>query len=159
MDGTEGLTIDRVLAGYIAAKDEAEIVAKRHADELAPIQKRLDLCKAWMQKYLTDQGLDNAKTAHGQCYLSTVMSATVDPEDGWEKLLRFVLEAGLSRVLDALEQGVPEEQGMDMFLQEPALALLNRSVNKTAVKELMEQDKLVPGVKIAHVTNVNVRRS
>ena len=112
-----------------------------------------------MQKYLTDQGLDNAKTAHGQCYLSTVMSATVDPEDGWEKLLRFVLEAGLSRVLDGLEAGISEEQGMDMFLQEPALALLNRSVNKTAVKEMLEQDKVVPGVKIAHVTNVNVRRS
>ena len=156
---TEPFTIDKVQQIYLEAKDAAEAMAKRHADEMKPLSDRMELAKKWMHKYLTDQGLENAKTEHGQCYLSTVMSATVDPEDGWEKLLRFVLEAGLSRVLDALEQGVPEEQGMDMLLQEPTLALLNRSVNKTAVKELMEQDKLVPGVKIAHVTNVNVRRS
>ena len=156
---TEPFTIDKVQQIYLEAKDAAEAMAKRHADEMAPLLARQDLAKKWMMKFLTDSGQESAKTEHGLSYLSTVMSATVDPEDGWEKLLRFVLEAGLSRVLDGLETGISEEQGMDMFLQEPALALLNRSVNKTAVKELMEQDKVVPGVKIAHVTNVNVRRS
>jgi hypothetical protein len=160
MDGSpQVLTIDVVLKAYNEAKDSAEAMSKRHAEEMAPLQKRMELCKAWLLKFLIDNNLDNAKSEFGLAYKSTVMSATVDPEGGWEHILRFVLEAGLTRVLDALEQGATPEDGMDLLMAEPALALLNRSVNKTSVKDYLDQGKEVPGVKIAHIVNLNVRRS
>lgn len=152
-------TIDRVQQIYLEAKDTAEALAKKHAVEMEPLTKRMEVCKAWMLDYLTRQGLENAKTEHGLCYKSQIMSATVDPEGGWDALLRYVLEKGMARVLDELEKGTPQEEGMNLFMQEPALALLNHAVNKTAVKELLEQSVEVPGVKISHITQVNVRRS
>lgn len=159
MDGVQGFTIDQVQKIYLYTKDAAEAMSRRHQEEIAPLNQRLEVCKSWMMKYLTDQGLENAKTEHGQCYKSTIMSAAVDPDGGWDSLLRYVLSAGLERVMLALEGGNPPEDGIRILLEEPALALLNRSVNKTAVKELLEQDVIVPGVKITHVTQLNVRRA
>lgn len=152
-------TIDEVQQAYFAAKDVADLMSKRHQEEMAPLTQKLEVCRAWMLDYLNKQGLENAKTEHGLTYKSSVMSATVDPDDGWPKILRFALEKALGRVLEAIENGAEESQGMDLFLQEPALTLLNRSVNKTSVKELLDQGVEVPGVKISHITQVNVRRN
>src|ERR1700676_2068248 len=100
-------TIDKVQQIYLEAKDVADAMAKRHAAEMEPLNKRMELCKAWMLDYLNKQGLENARTEHGLCYKSVIMSATVDPDGGWDSLLRFVLEKGMERVLEALEQGAP----------------------------------------------------
>lgn len=158
-DTAPQFTIDQVLALYLQAKDAADALAKRHAEEMAPFAKKLEIAKSWMMDYLNKQGLENARTEHGQCFKSTIMSATVDPEGGWEKLLSHILERGMARVLDAIEQGRPESEALQEFLAEPALALLVRNVNKTAVKENLEQGVEIPGVKIAHVTQLNVRRA
>lgn len=159
MDGeAPKYTIDQVQQIYFQVKDAADALSKRHQEEMAPLTQKLEVCRAWMLDYLNKQGLENAKTEHGLTYKSSVMSATVDPEDGWPKILRFALEKALGRVLEAIENGAEESQGMDLFLQEPALTLLNRSVNKTSVKELLDQGVEVPGVKISHITQVHVRR-
>lgn len=152
-------TIAQVTGLYLKTKDELEVMSKRHQAEAEPLNKRLELTKAWMLKYLNDQGLDNAKTEHGLCYKSNIMSTTVDPEGGWEQILTHVFGKAITRALDAIENGAREPDIMPAFLSEPALALLNRSVNKTAVKELLDQNITVPGVKIAQVTQLNVRRS
>ena len=158
-DSPVQLTIDRVQQIYLAAKDAAEALSKRHAEEMKPLTDRMEATKQWMLKYLNDQGLENAKTEHGLCFKSQVMGVSVEPDGGWENVLRFVMERAVGRVLDAMEQGATEEQAMAIFLEEPALAALNRSVNKTYIKEMLEQEIVVPGVKITHVTQINVRRA
>ena len=158
MDGN-GLTIDVVLAGYLRTKDAAEVLAKRHSEEMAPLQTTMENCKSWLLNYLNEQGLDNAKTESGLAYKSTIMSATVDPEGGWQLLLGHILEAAIGRGLDVIESGGAHEEAMEAILQTPALSLLNHAVNKSAVKEAMEQGVAVPGVKVSHIIQVNVRRS
>lgn len=152
-------TIDQVMQIYQEAKEALELLAKRHAEELEPLNKRMDLTKAWMLDYLNKQGLENARTAHGLAYKSNVMSATVDPEGGWNNLLEYIFKDGITRVLDAIEGGMTDREALVKFFEAPALSLLNRAVNKTAVKEMLEQGVQVPGVKIATVTNLNVRRA
>lgn len=151
--------ISQVQKIYLETKDAVETLSKRHQEEMDPLSKRLELCKSWMLDYLNKQGLDNVKTENGMCYKSNIMQATVDPEDGWSKFLTYIFEKAITRVLDRIEAGDQQPEAMQTFLSEPALALLNRSVNKTAVKELLDQGTSVPGVKIATVTTLNARRS
>lgn len=159
MTETSQLTIDTVMQGYQRTKDQVEVLAKKHEAEMQPLTNTLEMCKAWMLNYLNVQGLENARSAHGLAYKSTIMSATVDPEGGWDLLLKYILEKGLTRVLDAIESGASEGDAVQQFLTEPSLSFFNRAVNKTAVQEAMEQGVTVPGVKIAHVVQLNVRKS
>lgn len=157
---TPQFTIAQVQKIYIDTKDAVETLSKQHATEMEPLSKRLDLCKSWMLDYLNREGLDNAKTEFGQCYRSNVMSATIDGEnDGWPTLLEYIFKDGITRVLDAIEGGLTDREALTKFFASPALALLNRSVNKTTVKEMLDQGVSVPGVKIATITNLNVRRA
>ena len=152
-------TIDQVMQIYQDTKEAVETMSKRHAEEMEPLNKRIELTKAWMLDYLNKQGLENARTAHGLAYKSNVISATVDPEGGWNNLLEYIFKDGITRVLDAIEGGMTDREALVKFFESPALMLLNRAVNKTAVKDMMEQGVQVPGVKIATVTNLNVRKS
>ena len=162
MDGAAAVpkfTVDQVMELYQKTKGEIEALAKVQGEAMAPLAARLELTKAWLLKYLNDQKLENARTAHGLAYKSNIMSATVDPDGGWEKLLSYILEAVMARALDAIEAGATDEIAIAACLTDPVLALLNRAVNKTAVKELLEQEILVPGVKIAHLVQLGVRKA
>ena len=158
-DGAPQFTPDQVVQIYFADKLAVEAMAKRHAEEMAPLQKRMELAKAWMLKYLQDNNLENAKTELGLFYKSQVMSVTVDPEGGWEALLRHILASAMPRALDVIEAGGDDASAVAALLQDPALALINRSVNKTAFKEALDQGTAVPGVKVQNIVQLNVRRA
>ena len=152
-------TVDQVVALYQKTRAEIDVLAAAHQKTLDPLNARVDLCKAWLLKYLTDQKLENARTEHGLIYKSQVMSATVDPDGGWEQLFGYILEAVLERALDAVGRNASDEDILTAAMQAPTLALLNHAVNKTAVKELLEQQIVVPGVKIVHVVQLKVGKS
>ena len=158
-DGTPTYTVDQVVAIYQKTKSDIDVLSAKHAAEMGPLNARMNVCKSWLLDYLNRQGLENARTEHGLVYRSQVMSATVDPEGGWEKLFGFILVPLLERVLDAAERNATEEEIIAAAMQAPTLALLNHAVNKTAVKELLEQEVVVPGVKVAHVTQLGVRKA
>ena len=153
------LTIDAIQALYFKTKDEVAELSKRHGAEMKPFADRLELCKNWMAKFLTDTGQESAKTEHGLTYKSNILQCSVEGDNGWEKLLEYIFERAINRVLDAVEQRA--NNPTTILLQEPALELLNRSVNKTAVKTIMEQQEgfVPPGVKVGHVVQINVRRN
>jgi hypothetical protein len=157
--GAPSYTVDQVVAIYQKTKSDIDVLSAKHAAEMDPLNARMNVCKSWLLDYLNRQGLENARTEHGLVYRSQVMSATVDPEGGWEKLFGFILVPLLERVLDAAERNATEEEIIAAAMQAPTLALLNHAVNKTAVKELLEQEVVVPGVKVAHVTQLGVRKS
>jgi hypothetical protein len=153
-------TLDQIHELYFLTKQEQDALSKRHAAEMEPLAKKLELLKAWTMKFLTDSGQQSAKTEHGTCFKSTVTSVTVDPEGGWDKLLDFIVLPGIARMADVLEKGGADEDAALAFRDGPEIMLLNRAVNKTAVFEILEQKGVqVPGVKIAQVVQVNIRKA
>lgn len=163
-------TVDDVVAADVQTTDAIKALSEKHAAEMAPLANKQKILRAWLQGYLIEHGLDSAKTQHGTPYLSTVLSATIDKEsgDGWEKLIDFVMRRVLLRASEILEtHGGDDEAALEEAIRAaaatPELNLINRSVNKTAIKELMENqegfDPLAIGVKTAQIVNLNVRRA
>ena len=158
--GAPSYTVDQVVAIHQQAKADIAALSAKHAKEMEPLAKRVEVATAWLLKWLLDNKSQSHRLDTGVLiYKSQVMSATVDPEGGWEKLFGFILVPLLERVLDAAERNATEEEIIAEAMQAPTLALLNHAVNKTAVKELMEQEVVVPGVKVAHVAQLGVRKS
>lgn len=151
-------TIDQIVERYVATRDEMKVISERHKIELEPMNKRKELLEQAMMILLNEQNAESVKTEHGTAYKSTVMSATVED---WDKLMEFILAGAIDRIADSLEKGEPPEAQIAAFRDTPEMALINRSVNKTAVKEIMEQQDgfIPPGVKTAQITSVNVRRA
>ena len=79
------LTIDAIQALYFKTKDEVAELSKRHGAEMKPFADRLELCKNWMAKFLTDTGQESAKTEHGLTYKSNILQCSVEGDNGWEK--------------------------------------------------------------------------
>lgn len=154
-------TIDQIVQRFVQNRDEMKQISDRHTIDLEPFNKREQLLKQAMMILLNEQNAESVSTEHGTAYKSTVMSATVDPDGGWDKILEYILVGAIDRIADSLEKGEPPEAQIAAFRDTPEMALINRSVNKTAVKEIMEQQDgfIPPGVKTALITSVNVRRA
>jgi len=152
-------TIDQIVERYVSLRDAIKTVADRHAEELAPLAKKKEILEQAMLSMLNQSNIESARTDHGTVFKSTVMGVGIDPDGGWEKLTAYMGEEAIERIADSLEKDEPPEAQIAAF--SAALSLLNRSVNKTAVKEIMEQkDGFVPpGVKTTLITSVNVRRA
>lgn len=156
-------TPDQVQALYFKNEAEDAELAKRHEAERAVFSKRRDALKAWMLNYLNENNLQSANTEHGNFHKRTATSVTVDPDGGWDRLLPFVIGPALARFATVLENGGTDDQGYAAALEAPELGFLNRSVNKTAVQERLEQHpEFNPseiGVKLVSVVQLGVRKA
>lgn len=162
MNDAPQFTADQVMDHYQQTKTAIEAMSKRHAEEMEPLNKRMDLLKAWLLDYLNKNGLENARTEHGLFYKTNTMSVTVEKDgevDGWQLVLDYIFKHAVSAALDCIEGGGQESQALEAFRNDPSLTLLNRGVNKTAVKDMLDQGVSVPGVKIAQVVNLGVRKA
>jgi hypothetical protein len=95
---------------------------------VAPIKEEIEKLEAALMKLMNEAGVQSVKTKAGTAYFSNVSSVRVVD---WPVTLDFIVSNG-------------------------AWDLLERRVNKTALKELEEG---VPGVAIETIRKVNVRRS
>lgn len=152
-------TPDKVIGKYVELRDVRDEMSKRHAEEIGKITEMMEVCESWLLKHLSDNKIESARTEAGTAYKNTSTSATVDPEGGWPLLLYHVLHGPIQRVLDAVEKGMSDKGSMAILLTSPELDLLNHSVNKTKVKEIVEAGGHVPpGVKYSQFVKLGVRR-
>lgn len=128
-----GITVDMVVAKYIETRDEIESRQKALDAELADLralqQKRTD----WIKAKLDELGCDNFKTPHGTAFITYKDSATV--ADG-----------------EVFKDWVYADWEIRKFY-------LNNAVNKTAVKQAVEEGQTVPpGVNYTRFKDVGIRR-
>lgn len=116
---------------YIQIRDEKAALSEKHAAEMAPYNTYLDTLETALQAMLNECGGDSIKTNVGTAYKSTATTAKVAD---WPSFIDFVLSSGDTE-------------------------LLTRNVNKTRYLELVEGGSNVPGIAIAQIQRVNVRRS
>ena len=153
-------TIDQIVARYVQLRDEMQVISQRHAAELKPYNDKLQILNTVLLDRLNKTGSESIRTEHGTAYKKTVMSATIEPENGWEQLMDFIMMAGLNRVSEVEVRAGSAEEAMMAWRTTPELSLLCHAVNKTAIKEFMDNKnaEIPPGVKVSHITNVGVRR-
>src|SRR5258708_5810248 len=133
-------TIDQVVAADVQNTDAITAMSERHAAEMAPLTKKKEAFRQWLLGTLNASNMENVRTQFGTAYKSTIMSATIDPEGGWDNLMNYIVGQALDAAATVMEHAGTPEQAVEAFRQHPTLALLNRGVNKTAVAELMEKE-------------------
>lgn len=92
------MNVDQVIEAYIKLRDHTDQMKKKHKEELQPYTERMEKIEAWLQKTLTEMGLENFKGRSGTAYLKQVSSATVEDR---EAFLQFVRESGLWELLES----------------------------------------------------------
>lgn len=125
------VNVEQIVAAFVKLRDHKNKIQKRHKEELAPVNEKLDRLSGWLQNDLLQRKVQSQKTAAGTAYLSTDSSATVKDRDEY---LKFVIE---NEMWDLLE---------------------NR-VSKTAVRDYLEEHgEVPPGVNYVTTQVVRVRR-
>lgn len=139
---TMAVTLDKVVAHYIALRDKKDAITARHKDELRPVNDAMALLEAFMQKSLDAQNQRSASFAGiGTCFKQKWTSVKVGD---WEETLDYIRE-------------------------NDRWDLLTQAVNKTAVIESMSErdpttgeERLVPcpipGVSVDSGFKVQVRK-
>lgn len=122
---------EQLIQRYVQMRDDKQALAEQQAAQMKPYNDALQVLETALQDALNQCGGDSIKTKSGTAYKS---SATTCKVEDWPSFITFVQETG----------------DMD---------LLVRNVNKTRYQELIEGGRLVPGISVATVQRVNVRRS
>jgi hypothetical protein len=123
--------VDAAIAAYIKLRNmKAEIENKVKA-EVEDINAKMDKLEAWLKAMADEVGTSTFKTPAGTAFLSSKDNASVAD---WDTLLGFIKEKG-------------------------AYDLLNKAVNKAAVRAYLDEKKLLPpGVNYSTVITVSVRK-
>lgn len=124
-------TIEEAVAAYIKLRDTKKEIVAKQKDELVPINKKMNRVEGWLHRELNRMHADHIGTEQGTVYKTTRTSVKVQE---WDQFLPFVLENGLTHMLE-------------------------RRASKEAVSEYLEANgELPPGLSITHDEAVNIRR-
>ena len=149
---TEELNLDVVMARRFELVEQQAAIAARHKAELAPYAEELNLCETFIKDHMNKAGLQQAKTDAGMAFFTTKDSVTVRNMD---EVIRFMLAAAPAPA------GVTPEQwaaSIDHIYAHGMWGLLNKAVNKTAAKELIEANTPPPGVEYSSYKDLSWRR-
>jgi hypothetical protein len=125
------ITVDQAVAAYMTLRAKKAEVEARIKDEVTQLETKMDKIEAWIKTQADAMGVTSFKTKHGTAFLTTKDYANVE---NWDATLNFIKETG-------------------------AYDMLNKAVNKTAVRGYIEQTKTVPpGVNYGTKIEVSVRK-
>jgi hypothetical protein len=125
------ITVDQAIAAYMTLRAKKAEVEARIKDEVTQLETKMDKIEAWIKAQADALGVTSFKTKHGTAFLTTKDYANVE---NWDATLNFIKETG-------------------------AYDMLNKAVNKTAVRGYIEQYKAVPpGVNYGTKIEVSVRK-
>lgn len=120
---------DKVIAHYVALRDQLKDMEKQHKEQLAPLKQDMELIEAALQKDLQEQGLKQFKGDHGTAFIKVLTNAKVTDWEG---------------------------EALPWLVENERWDLLVRNVNKT---NMLETEAEVPGVEISQVQKLQINRS
>ena len=157
MSETE-LSNEAVMAQRFKLVEDIAIIQGRHNAELAPLNEALKLCEQYVKAFMLEHGLQQNKTANGDmAFFVTKDSATVKDMDG---VIDTILGAAPPMLGIGLTPISMDEWSVVLqHIRTHALwGLLNKAVNKTAAKELIEAGTPPAGVEYSSYKDLNWRR-
>jgi|TARA_R110000803_G_scaffold144447_1_gene210296 hypothetical protein len=128
---SEELTVDKVIGTYIMLRSQKEVIEAGVKEQVAGIKEKMSKLEAWIQAKSDETGVKSFKTDAGTAFMSTTDFAKVGD---WDAVLDFIKT-------------------------NEAYDLLNKAVNKKAVREYIDINGSVPsGVNFGTIMGVSVRR-
>lgn len=122
--------IDGVVATYLKLRRSKEAIQRDVKDQVEVINTKLGKLEAWLQEKADELNVKSFKTEAGTAFLTTSDYASVAD---WDAVLEFI------KANDAYD-------------------LLNKAVNKKAVREYIDADKAVPqGINFGTRVSIAVR--
>jgi hypothetical protein len=123
--------VDDVIAAYVKLRTKKGAIETAAKEEVAGINEKLQRLENWLRVKADELGVTSFKTGHGTAFITTVDFANVAD---WDAVLKFVKDNN-------------------------AYDMLERRVNKTAIRGYIEANKSVPaGVNYGTKLEVNVRK-
>ena len=152
---TEEVSLDAVMSRRFELDDEITRIANQQKAALAPLVEELKLCETYIKGELTASGAQSWKssTTGHHTYFTTKDSVTVKDMDG---VIRFMLAA--APPADILPDHTLWPAILDHIATHGMWGLLNKAVNKTAAKELIEAQTPPPGVEYSAYKDLAWRR-
>jgi hypothetical protein len=128
---SEEPTVDGVIATYITLRTKKETIEASVKEQVADIKEKMAKLETWIQVKSDETGVKSFKTDAGTAFMSTADYASVGD---WDAVMAFVKDNG-------------------------AWDMLNKAVNKKAVREYVDANGAVPsGVNFGTKITVAVRR-
>ena len=126
-------TIDQFVERYVALRDYVKKQTDEFEERLKPYTDAMELIAAQLGQKMRDNGVESFKTEHGTAYKTQTISVKTADKDAFTRYC----------------------------IGEEAWELVDFRPAKSGVEEFMAQnnDTPPPGVDVALVTNVRVRRS
>jgi hypothetical protein len=126
------MTVDDVLAAYLALRKRKEELKKEQADAMAPINDQMNKCLLWVQQQMQVQGLTNFKGPSGIAFLQT--DTTVSVKD-WDATLEWI-------------------KSTDNW------SVLEKRVSKSVVQDFIEaNNETPPGLHVSTEIAAHIRKS
>jgi hypothetical protein len=127
------MNIERVIEGYLTLRNMKEELAKKHKEELAPFNEKLERLELHLRAHLQSQNLTSiAAKGVGTAYLETKTDAAVQD---WDATLPWIRDTGNWEFLE-------------------------RRVAKSVVKDYVESHGQVPpGISLTPEVVVRVRKT
>lgn len=122
--------VDDVVAGYMKLRLKKELIESEAKQKVADIKAKMELLENWLLQRMQAEGVDSYKTAHGTAYKTTTDFATVGD---WDEVLGFIKER-------------------------EAFHMLERRVNKIAVRDYINSGVVPPGVNYGTKVDVGFRK-
>ena len=156
---SDDLNLDTVMARRFDLVEQVKIIARRHKAELAPMNEEINLCGTFIKDLMNKSGLQQAKTDAGMAFFTTKDSVTVKDMD---QVIPFILAAAPCPLPNVIEGLALNEVWWPRILAYIAThgmwGLLNKAVNKTAAKELIEANTPPPGIEYSSYKDLAWRR-
>jgi hypothetical protein len=123
--------VDAAIAAYIKLRNMKAEIENKVKEEVDQINAKMAKLEAWLKSKADEVGTSTFKTPAGTAFLSSKDNASVAD---WDVLLGFIKDKG-------------------------AYDLLNKAVNKTAVRAYLDEAKVLPpGVNYSSIITVSVRK-
>lgn len=124
------ISIEAVVARYMQLREQKEALDRQYKEDKAKLEDGMDKLETYILARMTEDGVDSYKTGYGTAYRGTVDWASVA---NWDEVLDYVK-------------------------QNEAYHLLERRVNKIAVRNYLDEGTQVPGVDYGQKVKVSIRR-
>ncbi len=122
--------IDLVIQKYMALRFKREEIERVAKEKIKSLDTNMDKLEAYILSRMEDDGVTTFKTPYGTAFKSTSDFASVT---SWDDTLDFIKE-------------------------QEAWHLLERRVNKIAVREFVDTGSVPPGVTYGTKVNVSIRK-